>query len=382
MDLLKLQDCPSFLKDFLFYMESIKGRSSRTVEAYYIDLRLFLRFLQIKYSGRLSELDRIEQESIAQFDPELLKRVTLSDAYEFLNYVLSGRSNNSATRARKVSSMRSFFKYLTTKTNYLAVNPVLELEVPSIRKSLPRYLSLDESKKLLNNSQIVSQTIPPSSTYSQDEGAPARENSEAITDETPQKSVKKAVSSQDTFIQSRDYCILTLFLNCGMRLSELVGINVSDLGIQRGEVHTNALRILGKGNKERQIYLNNACLSSILEYLPYRAQIAGQRSISALFLSRRGTRLTPRRVEQIVTEHLKQAGLDGKGYSAHKLRHTAATLLYQYGKVDIRALQEILGHSNLSTTQIYTHVSDEQLRGAMERSPLSDEMQDDKSERK
>lgn len=366
MDLLKLQDCPSFLKDFLFYMESIKGRSAKTVEAYYIDLRLFLRFLQMKFSGRLSELDMIEQESIAQFDPELLKKVTLSDAYEFLNYVLSGRSNNSATRARKVSSMRSFFKYLTTKTNYLTVNPVLELEVPSIRKSLPRYLSLDESKKLLNNSQISSQTTP--------------EPTEITADAAPQESVIKASSSQDTFIQTRDYCILTLFLNCGMRLSELVGINISDLGIQCGEVHSNALRILGKGNKERQIYLNLACLSSIQEYLPYRAQVAAQRRVSALFLSRRGTRLTPRRVEQIVTEHLKQAGLDGKGYSAHKLRHTAATLLYQYGKVDIRALQEILGHSNLSTTQIYTHVSDDQLRSAMERSPLSGEMTSENQE--
>ncbi len=357
MDILKLNDCPAFLKDFLFYMESIKGRSQRTVEAYYIDLRLFLRFIKFKFVYGYKFDDDIENILIDDFDVSLLKKITLSDVYEFLNYVLSNRSNNAATRARKVSSLRSFFKYASSKANLLDNNPVQELEVPTIKKSLPKYLTLDESKRLLKNTQSIPEI------YSADNSDTDKDNGE--------KQPAKPLPSYFSAISERDFCMITLFLNCGMRLSELVSINLQDLNIVNGKIHDNALKILGKGNKERQIYLNSACIEAIEKYLPHRQEFANAKEPNAMFLSRRGTRLTPRRVEQIVQEHLDASGLSGKGYSVHKLRHTAATLLYQYGNVDIRTLQEILGHSNLSTTQIYTHVSDTQIKTAMERSPLS-----------
>ncbi|MDL2247721.1 tyrosine recombinase XerC [Bacteroides sp. OttesenSCG-928-J23] len=314
----RFEDAPPVLRDFLFYMLTIRGRSPKTVDAYYIDLRTFLRYIRsIKDSNHLhTQFDEIP---ISDITIDLIRKVNLSDVYEFLNFTLSERGNNAKTRSRKVSSLRSFFKYLTTKAGLLEENIVKDLEMPSAKKSVPKYLTLEESMELM--------------------------------------------AHVDTGSSQRDYCMITLFLNCGMRLSELVGINLPDI---RG----NTLKLLGKGNKERIVYLNEACIYAIEQYLQVRPQPKGP-DRNALFLSGRGQRLSPRRVQQIVGDCLKAAGLDGKGYSPHKLRHTAATLMYQHGNVDIRVLKEILGHANLATTEIYTHVSNKQIESAANRSPLS-----------
>jgi len=300
-------------------METIKGRSSRTVEAYYIDLRTFLRFIK-RHKGLVDKKTVDTDIKIADITIDIIKQITLSDIYEFLNYALSDRENSAKTRSRKVSSLRSFYKYLTTKANLFEENPVLDLEIPSFKRSLPKYLSLEESLELLTH-----------------------------------------IDGKD---QARDYCIITLFLNCGMRLSELVGINLADIK------DNNTLKVTGKGNKERILYLNQACLDAIAAYKQVRP-VVQTTDKNALFISKQGRRISNRRVEQIVDQCLKTAGLSGKGYSTHKLRHTAATLMYQHGGVDIRLLQDMLGHENLGTTEIYTHVSSKQLEEAAKKNPLS-----------
>lgn len=316
-------DCPNYLSEFLFYMLTIQGRSKRTVDAYYIDLRTFMRYIKCVKLLRENPNDRelFDTVSIRDIGIDVIGSITLSDVYQFLNYAASDRENNAKTRSRKVSSIRSLFSYLTIKSNLLKANPVENLELPSIKKSMPRYLTLEESLELLLH-------IPQSSSY------------------------------------ERDFCIVTLLLNCGMRLSELVGINTFD-------IRENTIKLLGKGNKERIIYINDACLQAIAAYLPVRKSPTVREHRDALFLSARGTRISPRRVEQIVETCLQQAGLSGQGYSPHKLRHTAATLMYQHGNVDIRVLKEILGHVSLSTTEIYTHVSSSQMENAAKQSPLS-----------
>ncbi len=311
-------DCPELLRNFLFYMETIKGRSPNTIQGYYLDIRLFLRFLKL-HKHLVSADTPVDQIDIADVDASLIKSVTLSDVYEFMHFISSERQNSTRTRCRKASSLKAFFNYLTVKANILEQNPIKELEVPNNKKSLPKYLSLEESISLL--------------------------------------------SQVDGDNKERDYCILTLFLNCGMRLSELVGINL-------GDIKESSIKVTGKGNKERMIYLNDACIEAINDYLPIRLE-KSPKDRNALFISRNGNRINKRRVEQIVTENLKKCGLDGMGYSAHKLRHTAATLMYQHGHVDIRALKEILGHANIGTTEIYTHVSNEQLKKAADASPLA-----------
>lgn len=319
-------DCPAYLKEFLFYMITIRGRSRRTVDAYYIDLRTFLRYLKcVKIeSGDPTDMDYFNSRCISDISIETLAALSLGDVYAFLNYTAENRENTAKTRSRKVSAIRSFFQYLTKKAGYLKRNPVEDLEVPADRKSVPRYLTLEESLELLTHID------PAASSY------------------------------------ARDYCMVTLLLNCGMRLSELVGINLQDI---RWEDKT--LRLLGKGNKERIIYLNDACLKAIDAYMAIRRTPAKEAYKNALFLSSQGTRISPRRVEQIVGNCLQQAGLSGRGYSPHKLRHTAATLMYQHGGVDIRVLKEILGHANLGTTEIYTHLSSTQMENAANSSPLS-----------
>ena len=316
---LRYHDVPKELRDFLFYMLTIRGRSSRTVDAYYVDLRTFLRYIRFLKDSSV-ELLEFTNIPVDEMPFSMIASITLSDVYDFLNFTLSERSNNAKTRSRKVSSIRMFFKYMTTTAGLLQDNPVKDLEVPSVRKSLPKYLTLEESIELLS----------------------------AVSTKYPE----------------RDYCIVTLLINCGMRLSELVGINLND-------IRDNTIKLLGKGNKERVIYINDACIHALEQYLRVRPQTQFAKDKSALFLSRNGRRLSPRRVEQIVEECLKSAGLSSKGYSPHKLRHTAATLMYQHGNVDIRVLKELLGHANLSTTEIYTHVSNTQLEQAAGRSPLA-----------
>ncbi len=314
------EGCPDILKEFLFYMETIKNLSPRTVEGYFIDLRLFFRFLKLR-RGLVASDVKIEEINIEDVNLSLIKSVTTQDIYEYLHYVMKGRENNPNTRARKVSSLRAYFKYLTTKSHQLEINPVKDIEVPSLRKSVPKFLSLEESLSLLN--------------------------------------------STDGEYQARDYCILTLFLNCGMRLSELVGIDLQD-------INEDMIRIIGKGNKERLVYLNDACKDALKNCINERdSKKYTKKDENALFLSRTGSRIGARRVEQIVDDCLERAGLSERGFSAHKLRHTAATLMYRHGHVDILALKEILGHAHVSTTEIYTHISDEQLRNAAAASPLS-----------
>lgn len=319
-----LKDCPSLLRDFLFYMETIRGRSARTVEGYYVDLRTFLRY--IKATKLMNQIPHNDEDfhhlSIASVSTVAICHVTLSDVYAFLNFCVEELGNQGAARARKVTSIRVFYKYICTKTPYLDESPVQNLELPSPKRPMPKYLTLEESLELLNN-------------------------------------------VQSSFTQ-RDFCIITLLLNCGMRVSELVGIDLSD-------IRDDSLRLLGKGNKERIVYLNASCLAAINEYLKVRKvpENCPAEDRNALFISSHGSRLTARRVEQIVENAMVQAGLGNLGYSPHKLRHTAATLLYQHGGVDIRTLKELLGHENLATTEIYTHVSNRQVQEAAQKSPLA-----------
>ncbi len=314
-------DVPTLVREFLYYLLTIRGRSPRTVEGYYIDLRTYMRYLKCqKELGHIPEV--LSKMDCADIPQEVFLSVGLSDVYAYLHCTQQQLGNVAATRSRKTSALRSFYKYLNTKTALLPENPLKDLEVPTLRKSMPKYLTLEQSQKLLS-----------------------------------------VVEGKD---QSRDYCIITLLLNCGMRLSELVGINTYD-------IRDNTIKLLGKGNKERVIYLNDACLTAIHNHLQTRKHPTAQEHQYALFLSSQGKRLSGRRVEQIVESNLKKAGLGEMGYSPHKLRHTAATLMYQHGNVDIRILKDVLGHANLGTTEIYTHVSSVQLEKAADASPLSSE---------
>ena len=316
------QGAPRFLADFLNYIETIKGKSANTAQVYFYDLRLFLRFLAVRFeivSGQ-TEFDGID---ISKFDESILRRVTLGDLYAFLSYANRERANSSYARARKVATLKSFFNYALTKANLVDANPAAELESPKIVKRLPRYLNIDESKQLL-----------------------------------------KTANEADLPQRERNFAMLMLFLNCGMRLSELVGINLTSI---RGDT----LTLIGKGDKERAIYLNAACKQAVERYLKVRPG-AKARDKNALFLSARGLRISKNMVHRIVKQSIGLAGIDTAKYSAHKLRHTAATLMYQHGHVDIRALQEILGHESISMTEIYTHLDASQLKEAAESNPLAD----------
>ncbi len=314
-----MKDCPPYLREYIFYLRVIKNRSEKTIVSYYTDLRLFLRYL------KENRLDMKDPDIIADVPFSAVEAVTLYDVYEFLNYSTEECGNSDKTRARKISAIKGFYKALCggkLMEYRLEKNPVLNLDTPVPKKTQPKYLGLDDSRRLLDH-----------------------------------------VDEQSEFYE-RDYCILMLFLNCGMRLSELVGINIQDI-----DLDDRTLRLLGKGNKERIIHLNNSCAEAIEQYLPVRPEAESD----ALFLSKRRTRITPRRVEQIVTDAIERIGLGKRGLSAHKLRHTAATLMYQYGNVDPMVLKEILGHASVSTTAIYTHLTNENVRTALDANPLSEE---------
>ena len=312
---------PSFITEFLNYNSVIKNRSNQTVEEYANDIHTFFRFL--KMSRGLVEADvPFEEISINDLSIDTVASVTLNDAYMFLVYCKDERDNNERTRARKATTLRMFYKYLTVQKRLIDENPLQELDSPKIKKTLPKYLTLDESLNLLN--------------------------------------------SVDGKFKERDYCIITLFLNCGMRLSELVSLNLSDIR------SNNTIVVTGKGNKERTIYLNDACIDAINAYLPFRpVDGVKAKDKDALFISRQKGRISPKTVQYIVKTTLEKAGLQNRELSTHKLRHTAATLMYQHGNVDVLAIKEMLGHESLSTTQIYTHIVDEQLQKAAESNPLS-----------
>ena len=322
---------PDYLNDFLDYMITIQNKSPNTVKEYNYDLATFLRFLKIHFN--LIDKDFLNEHDFNQIEYkdisiDTISKVKLNDLHSFLAYLTTNYNSKATTRSRKVSSLRMFFNYLCQK-NIIVINPSQNLETPKREKRLPKYLSLDQSKKLLDVS-----------------------------------------SNEDNRNNERDFAITTLFLNCGMRLSELVEININDINFEDCQ-----MTVIGKGNKERTIYLNKACIKAIKEYLVVRPKDKvkkdSKNSDKALFLSERRQRIGKRTVQEIIYKELRLAGIDSKKYSVHKLRHTAATLMYQYGGVDIRALQELLGHESISTTEIYTHVSNEQVRNAVENNPLA-----------
>lgn len=311
--------CPAPMSDFLEYMLSIRGRSAKTVSEYFLDLRTFYRFLVIRYNLS-SQVDVFDEIDINPVTLDTLKKVKIMDLHAFIGFIDRERNNSNRTKARKIACLRSFFKYLYSIVRLISVNPAVDLESPKKNSRLPVALTLDESKDML--------------------------------------------SSINGTNEERDYAIITLFLNCGLRLSELISINID-------KIKGDTLTVVGKGNKERTIYLNDVCIKAIEDYLAVRPE-ANPGHENALFLSNRKTRFTQRGVQHMVDKYLNEAGLSGKHYSPHKLRHTAATLMYQYGHVDIRALQELLGHESVSTTQIYTHIDKKQLREAVNLNPLND----------
>ncbi len=324
----RYHDCPQILRDFLTYHETIKGQSSLTIQEYYLDLRMFLRFMKLMRSD-MPIYTRLDDINIKNIDVAFIRDITTSDIFEFLSYLANDRTPNPdstvpdygispASRARKLSALKSFYKYLTVRTKQLTENPVADLEYPKLRKSLPKYLTLEQSAALL-----------------------------------------QAVSGPN---EKRDYAILMLFLNCGIRRSELVGLNLTD-------VYDDRIRVIGKGNKERFVYFGTSCRKAIDAYLPERHKkvLSDNR---ALFGSRDNNRISVTAVHRLVKKAFLQAGLDASQFSAHKLRHTAATMMLS-GGVDVKTVQEVLGHENLNTTQIYTHIENTELKIAAEANPLS-----------
>ena len=321
-------DSPRILLEFLSYHETVKAHSQKTVDEYYLDLRNFFRYMKQLREPELSGCEP-EQIDIRDIGIEFIRSITLTDVYSYLAYLSrerpqrpnsekSSKGLSAASRARKVATLRSFFNYLCNKVHLLQENPIQDIDSPKIRKTLPRYLTLDECVQLLEGVD-----------------GPNRE---------------------------RDLCILTLFLNCGLRISELIGLNRSD-------IQDDALRVLGKGDKVRIVYLNQACKDALAAYLRVRPVVGGKDQ-DALFVSRNRQRISRATVHSLVKKHLADAGLDSQRYSSHKLRYTAATLMLQ-NSVDVKAVQEVLGHEHLNTTEIYTHIDNESLRIAAKANPLS-----------
>ena len=321
-------DCPQVLRDFLTYHETIKGQSQLTISEYYLDLRMFLRFIKLMRNDMPLQT-KLEDIDIRMIDLRFIEEITTSDVFDFLSYLANDRIVNAdsaapgygistSARSRKLSAIKSFFKYLTVRTKQLTENPVADLEYPKLRKSLPKYLTLEQSGALL-----------------------------------------QAVSGPN---EKRDYAIIMIFLNCGIRRSELVGLNLTD-------VYEDRLRVVGKGNKERFVYFGTPCRKAIDAYLPERNKkvLSDNR---ALFGSRDNNRISVTAVHRLIKKYLLAAGLDPDQYSAHKLRHTAATMMLS-GGVDVKTVQEVLGHENLNTTQIYTHIENTELKIAAEANLLS-----------
>ena len=313
-------DCPMILRNFLLYHETIKGQSKLTISEYYLDLRMFLRFMKLMRNEMPLDTP-LEDIPIKDIDERFLESITTSEVLDFLSYLSSERSDHgieASARARKLSAIKSFYKYLTVRTKLIQENPVADLEYPKLRKSLPKYLTMEQSAALL-----------------------------------------QAVSGPNA---KRDYAILMLFLNCGIRRSELVGLNITD-------VYEDRIRVVGKGNKERFVYFGTPCRKAIDAYLPERNKKILTDN-KALFGSRNNNRISTDAVHRLVKKALLQAGLDSTQFSAHKLRHTAATMMLS-GGVDVKTVQEVLGHENLNTTQIYTHIENSELKLAAQANPLS-----------
>ena len=317
----------SLIQEYASYKTSIQGCSQKTVQEYLFDLRTFFRYLVAREKDIDPKSEEFSKLDVSGIGLEQLSKIRAEDLYDFLFYANEMRGNQWSARSRKLSAIRSLYKYLVNKRHYLEHNPTVDIDSPKPKKALPKVLTLEESLRLLN----------------------------AVEQDKESK------------YRARDYAILTLFLNCGMRLSELVGIDLSDI-----DSELSSLRVTGKGNKERIVYLNPACQAALVSYLAKRKgpQYAHVHD-KALFLSRLDQRMSVKTVQAMVYKYLKLAGLENKHYSVHKLRHTAATLMYQSGNVDVRVLKEILGHEQLNTTQIYTHVSNQDMEKAMTQHPLA-----------
>ena len=311
-------EAPRVLREFLVYHDTIKGQSKKTVDSYFMDLRTFTRYLYIS-RDMVPRDTPLEDVDIRNADLDFYGSVTLAEVYDFMAYLSRDRELNATSRARMITSLKGFYRYLTVKTKQLTENPVQDLDAPKLKKTLPHYLTLDESRRLLN-----------------------------------------AVDGKNA---QRDYCILCLFLNCGLRISEMVGLNLTD-------IRQDSLLIHGKGSKERVVYLNPASAKALNDWLQVRKDIPTADK-NAVFLSNRRTRMSVDAVQVMVHKTLLKAGLDASHISPHKLRHTAATLMLQNG-VDVRTLQEVLGHENLNTTQIYTHIANAELKKAAAANPLGD----------
>ncbi|WFA09736.1 tyrosine recombinase XerC [Tissierella sp. Yu-01] len=322
-----MKEIPLILDDYLNYMETIKGTSPNTVKEYYFDLRTFLRYMKLRYKLVDKDLEFAEID-ISDVDIEFIKKITIQDLHAYISYVDKNRDNGNFAKSRKVASIRSFFEYLYLRVNLLDKNPAEGLEFPKTDDRHPVYLTLDQVELLLNT----------------------------------------VLENKNEEYRKRDYAIIMLFLNCGLRLSELASIDMDKIR------DNDTLSVIGKGNKERTIFLNDSCIEAIKEYLQVRPAIYSEDK-KALFISKRKQRMSNRAIQHMIDRYLDKAGLDTNIYSTHKLRHTAATLMYKYGNVDIRALQEILGHQSVSTTQIYTHIDDDRLRSAIKSNPLANRKQ-------
>ncbi|MBE6545878.1 MAG: recombinase XerC [Ruminococcaceae bacterium] len=322
-----LETLPPLVREFASYKSVIQNASEKTISEYMLDLRTFFRFLKAREFKIDPNSEEFEKIDIRAVDLDYIKHITTEDIYDFLMYTDTVRGNMAAAKSRKLSAIKGFFKYLTTKRMMLEENPAVDIESPKRKQALPKFLSLEESLLLLD----------------------------AVQNDTESQS------------RVRDYAIITLFLNCGMRVSELVGIDINDVDRQ-----LRSMSVTGKGNKQRIIYLNEACRDALSDYLDERlSDMHGKANTPALFLSKREQRISVKTVQWLVYKYLDLAGLESKHYSVHKLRHTAATLMYQSGNVDVRVLKDILGHEQLNTTQIYTHVSNRSMEEAMEHNPLS-----------
>lgn len=315
------KECPQYLNEFFTFQRVVKIKSERTLESYYIDLRIFLRYVKLTKGNIRADMP-MRDITISDIPLEWVRDFSKLDILNYLSYVATDRGNTAKTRHRKLASLKVFYKCLYRDLNLIPNDPTKDIDYPKMHEHLPKFLTLNDSIKLLEN-----------------------------------------MNKEDPYYY-RDYCIITLFLNCGMRLSELVGLNLQDVNLDE-----RTMRLLGKGNKERIIHINDACADSIVQYVKEREKSPIEPD--ALFLSKRGTRITNRRVQQIVDNALRDSNLDNQGYSTHKLRHTAATLMYQHGNVDTLILKEILGHKSISTTEIYTHISNESVKEAMDASPLA-----------
>ena len=315
-----LRNMPQSVQEFITYLRVIKGKSDLTTLEYASDLRTFFRYMKMIRGLSPAEYE-FEQIDISDIDDAFVASITLMDAYNYMIFCKDERGNSDRTRSRKVSTLKSYFDYMCRKTKKIPVDPMVELEMPKFKKSMPKYLTYEQAMLLLN--------------------------------------------SVDGKNKERDYCIITLFLNCGLRLAELCSLNYGDIR------QDGTIVITGKGNKERVVYLNNACIYAIRDYMRVRP-VDGVIDKKALFISAQKKRLSRESVQKMVQKYLDKSGLGGQGYSVHKLRHTAATLMYRTGDADVLVLKEILGHENLNTTEIYTHTDNQQIRKAVKANPLSE----------